>query len=136
MLKGFRAFVLRGNVVDLAVAVIIGIAFGAVITAFVGDILTPLIAAIAGKPNFKTLFFTVNHSQFRYGDVIDALLSFLLVAAAIYLFVVVPMNHIAARRAAGADPTEKTCPECLSDIPVAATRCAFCTVQQPAAAAI
>jgi large conductance mechanosensitive channel len=103
-----------------------------VVTAFVSDILTPLIAAIAGKPNFKSLYFTVNHSQFLYGDVIDALLSFVLVAAAIYAFVILPMNSIAARRAAGADPTDKTCPECQSTIPIAATRCAYCTVELPA----
>ena len=131
MIKGFREFILRGNVIDLAVAVVIGVAFGAVITAFVTDILTPLIAAIFGQPSFKELTFTINGAKFLYGAFIDALISFLLIAAAIYFIVVLPMNKLAERRARGADPTTKACPECLSEIPHGAHKCAFCTSEQP-----
>jgi large conductance mechanosensitive channel len=130
MLKGFRDFILRGNVVDLAVAVVIGAAFGAVITAFVADIITPLIAAIFGQPDFSQLTFTINGSKFMYGAFINAVISFLLIAAAIYFVVIVPMNKLAERRARGqapADATTKQCPECLSEIPIEAKRCAFCT---------
>ncbi len=130
MIKGFRDFILRGNVVDLAVAVVIGAAFGAVITAFVADIITPLIAAIFGQPDFSQLTFTINSSKFLYGSFINAVISFLLIAAAVYFVVVVPMNKLAERRARGqapADPTTKQCPECLSEIPIEAKRCAFCT---------
>ncbi len=129
MLKGFRQFVFRGNVVDLAVAVVIGAAFGAVVTAFVKDLLTPLIAAIAGKPDFSRFTFKLNNSEFLYGDFINAVVAFLLVAAAIYFFVIVPMNALTARLHRGEappDPTTKKCPECLSDIPIAARRCAHC----------
>lgn len=137
MLKEFRQFILRGNVVDLAVAVVIGVAFAAVVTAFVADIITPLIAAIFGKPSFDGLTFTINGSHFLYGAFIDALLSFVTIAAAIFFFVVKPLNVLAARRAAGAppeSPTTKACPECLSDIPIAARRCAYCTSEVSAAA--
>jgi large conductance mechanosensitive channel len=130
MLTGFRQFLLRGNVIDLAVAVVIGAAFGAVIAAMVKDLLTPLIAAIVGQPDFSAITFTVNGSQFLIGDFINALLAFILIAAAVYFFVVVPVNAIAARRARGeapADPTTKKCPECLSEVAIAARRCAFCT---------
>ena len=130
MLKGFRTFVLRGNVVDLAGAVVIGAAFGAVIAALVKDLLTPLIAAIVGKPDFSAIKFTVNSSEFLIGDFVNALIAFLLVAAAIYFFVVAPMNAITERRRRGEpppDPTTKKCPECLSEVPIAARRCAFCT---------
>lgn len=127
MLKGFKAFLFRGNVVDLAVAVVIGAAFGAVVTAFVKDLLTPLIAAIAGKPDFSNLTFTINGSQFLYGEFINALIAFLLVGAAIYFFVIVPMNSLTARFSKPAAATTKTCPECLSEIPLAARRCAHCT---------
>jgi large conductance mechanosensitive channel len=130
MLKGFKQFLLRGNVVDLAVAVVIGGAFGAVVAALVKDLLTPLIAALVGKPDFSAIQFTVNGSKFLVGDFINAVISFLLVAAAIYFFVVAPMNMIIERRKRGevpADPTTKTCPECLSEVPIAARRCAFCT---------
>ena len=130
MLTGFRQFLLRGNVIDLAVAVVIGGAFGAVIAALVKDLLTPLIAAIVGQPDFSAITFTVNGSQFLIGDFINALLSFVLIAAAVYFFVVLPVNAIAARRARGeapADPTTKKCPECLSEVAIAARRCAFCT---------
>ncbi len=132
MLKEFRQFVMRGNVVDLAVAVVIGAAFGAVVTALVTDIVTPLIAAVFGKPSFDRLAFTINGSHFLYGAFIDAVLSFVTVAAAIFFLVVKPLNILAARRAAGhppESPTTKACPECLSDIPIAAKRCAFCTSQ-------
>jgi large conductance mechanosensitive channel len=127
MLKGFKEFIMRGNVVDLAVAVVIGAAFGAVIKAFVGDLITPLIAAIFGKPDFSGLSFTINSSTFLYGDFINAIVAFLLVAAAIYFVIVAPMNHLAERRARGQDPTTKDCPECLSEIPHGAKRCPFCT---------
>lgn len=130
MLKGFKQFLLRGNVVDLAVAVVIGAAFGAVVTALVKDLITPLIAAIAGKPDFSAIKFTVNTSTFLIGDFINAVVSFLMVAAAIYFFVVVPFNAIMARMRRGEappDPTTKQCPECLSTIPIQARRCAFCT---------
>ena len=130
MLKGFRQFLLRGSVLDLAVAVVIGGAFGALITAFVKDLLTPLLAALVGKPDFSALVFTVNGSRFLVGDFLNALLAFLLIAAAIYLFVVVPVNALTARIHRGQappDPTTKRCPECLSEVPIAARRCAFCT---------
>jgi large conductance mechanosensitive channel len=134
MFKGFKEFILRGNVIDLAVAVVIGAAFGAVVTALTKDLLTPLIAALVGQPDFSTIKFTVNGSEFLIGDFVNALIAFLLVAAAIYFFVVAPMNAIIARRRRGEpspDPTTKKCPECLSEVPVAARRCAFCT--QPVA---
>jgi large conductance mechanosensitive channel len=130
MLTGFRQFLLRGNVIDLAVAVVIGSAFGAVITAFVKDLITPLIAAVVGQPDFSAITFTVNGSRFLLGDFINALFAFVLVGAAVYFFVVVPVNAIAARRARGEappDPTTKKCPECLSEVAIAARRCAFCT---------
>ncbi len=130
MLKGFKAFLLRGNVIDLAVAVVIGAAFGAVVEALVKDLLTPLIAAVVGKPDFSAIAFTVNGSRFLIGDFINAIVAFVLVAAAIYFFVVAPMNAIMARRKSGEappDPTTKQCPECLSVVPIAARRCAFCT---------
>ena len=129
-MKGFKQFLLRGNVVDLAVAVVIGGAFGAVVTALVKDLITPLIAALVGKPDFSGIFFTVNASKFMLGDFINAIVSFLLIAAAIYFFVVLPVNTIMARMKRGEappDPTTKQCPECLSSIPIAARRCAFCT---------
>ena len=127
--KDFKAFLLRGNMLDLAVAVVIGAAFGAVITALVKDLLTPLIAAIVGKPDFAGLTFTINHSVFRYGDFFNAVISFILVAAAVFYFVVVPMNRLLARsrREPPADPTTQKCPQCMSEIPIGARRCAFCT---------
>ena len=130
MLKGFRQFLLRGNVIDLAVAVVIGGAFGAVVTALVKDLITPLIAAIVGKPDFSAISFAINGSQFPIGDFINALVSFLLIATAVYFFIVVPMNAFMARMRRGEappDPTTKKCAECLSDVPIAARRCAFCT---------
>ncbi len=129
MFKGFRQFILRGNVIDLAVAVVIGAAFGAVVSAFVTNILTPLISAIVGKPDFSALNVTINGAVISYGTFLNALISFLLIAAAVYFFMVAPMNAWkarAARNAVPADPTSKKCPECLSEIPVGARRCAFC----------
>jgi large conductance mechanosensitive channel len=129
MVKGFKEFLLRGNVVDLAVAVVIGGAFGAVVSALVKDLLTPLIAAIVGTPDFSAIQLTVNGSRFLIGDFINAIVAFVLVAAAIYFFVVTPMNMVVARRRRGEapeDPTTKKCPECLSEVPIAARRCAFC----------
>jgi large conductance mechanosensitive channel len=124
--KDFKAFLLRGNLVDLAVAVVIGVAFAAVVTALVGDLITPLIAAIGGKPSFSNLTFTVNHSQFKYGDFIDALLSFVVIAAAVFFIVIKPVNGLIARRQRD-EPTTRPCPHCLSEIPLAATTCAYCT---------
>jgi len=129
MLDGFKKFILRGSVVDLAVGVVIGAAFGAVVTAFTKDLLTPLIAALVGKPDFSALSFTVNGSLFPVGDFINAVVSFLLVATAVYFFVVTPLNALVARMRkapAPADPTTRKCPECLSEIPIDARRCAFC----------
>jgi large conductance mechanosensitive channel len=132
MVKELKDFLLRGNVVDLAVAVVIGAAFGAVITALVADLLTPLIGAIFGKHDFSTLSFHIHGSKFLYGSFVNALLAFLGVATAMFFFVVKPVNLISAR---GETPPEKhTCPECLSAIPIAARRCAFCTAPQPSAA--
>ena len=130
MLKGFKTFLLRGNVVDLAVAVVIGAAFGAVVAALVKDLLTPAIGAIVGQPDFSAIAVTVNGSKILIGDFINAVVAFLLVATAIYFFVVMPMNMIVERRRRGeapADPTTKKCAECLSEVPIAAVRCAFCT---------
>jgi len=129
MLSGFKQFVLRGNVVDLAVGVVIGAAFGSVVTALTKDLLTPLIAALVGKPDFSAIKFTINGSIFPVGDFINAVVSFLLIAAAVYFFVVTPINALVARMRkapAPADPTTKKCPECLSEIPLDAKRCAFC----------
>ena len=130
MFAGFKKFLFRGNVIDLAVAVVIGGAFGAVVTSFVANILTPLIAAIFGKPDFSSLSLTVNGSTILYGTFINALVSFVLVAVAVYFFVIVPMNTFQARLKRGEvppDPTTKKCPECLSEVPIQAHRCAFCT---------
>lgn len=135
MLKGFKQFLLRGNVVDMAVGIVVGAAFGTVVSGFVKDLLTPLIAAIVQKPDFSALTFTINGSKFLYGDFVNALVSFLIVAAAIYFFVVAPVNALIARsrKEAPADPTTQKCPECLSEIPISARRCAFCG--QPTVAA-
>ncbi len=130
MFKGFRQFIMRGNVIDLAVAVVIGAAFGAVVTSFVTNILTPLISAVVGKPDFSAFRLTINGAIISYGVFLNALFAFALISAAVYFAMVAPMNALkalAARNAAPADPTSKKCPECLSEIPVAARRCAFCT---------
>lgn len=129
MLKGFKQFLLRGNVVDMAVGIVVGAAFGGVVTGFVKDLLTPLIAAIAKQPDFSALTFALNGSKFLYGDFINTLLSFVIIAGAVYFFVVVPINALIARarREPPADPTTRKCPECLSEIPINARRCSFCT---------
>ena len=131
MIKEFRDFILRGNVVELAVAVVIGAAFGAVVNAFVVDFVTPLIAAIGGKPDFSGLTFTINGSVFRYGDFFNALLTFLIIAAVIFFFVVKPLNTLMARMKPEqpVDKPTRECPECLSQVPEAARRCSFCTSQ-------
>lgn len=133
ILKEFKQFLLRGNVVDLAVGVVVGVAFGTVVTALVKDLLTPLISAIVKVPDFSSFSFTINGSQFMYGDFINALISFLLVAAAIFFFVIKPMNMLVNRshKEPPIDPTTKKCPECLSEIPIGAKRCSHCT--QPVA---
>ena len=136
MLKDFKQFLLRGSVVDLAVGIVIGAAFGAVVTALVSDLITPIIAAIIGKPNFSALTFTVHNSRFLYGALINAVIAFVSIAAAVFFFVVKPLNALTqrARREPPVDPTTKRCPECLSEIPSDARRCAFCTAEvRPAA---
>jgi|ERR1700690_1409530 large conductance mechanosensitive channel len=130
MLSGFKQFILRGNVIDMAVGVVIGAAFGGVVTALTKDLLTPFIAALVGKPDFSAVSFTVRGTVFPVGDFINAAISFLLIAAAVYFFVVTPVNALIARMRkapAPADPTTKKCPECLSEIPIDARRCAHCS---------
>ncbi len=134
LVSDFKQFVLRGNVVDLAVAVVIGTAFAAVIKALVTDLLTPIIALIFGKPSFEDLTFTINGSHFLYGDFLNALITFLSIAAAVFFFVVAPINALMKRRAQE-DPDEKECPECTSAIPVNARRCPLCTTQLTGSAA-
>jgi large conductance mechanosensitive channel len=134
MLKGFREFILRGNVIDLAVAVVIGTAFGAVVTAFVGNVLTPLIAAIAGKPDFSALTLHLHGSEIKYGLFLNSLISFLLIAGAVYFTMVAPMNAWKARQARGQaapDPTTKTCPACLETVALGARKCKWCGEAQP-----
>jgi large conductance mechanosensitive channel len=129
MLSGFKQFILRGNVVDMAVGVVIGAAFGGVVTALTKDLLTPLIAAIVGKPDFSSVSIAIRGTPFPVGDFINACISFFLIAAAIYFFVVTPINALVSRMRkapAPADPTTKKCPECLSEIPIDARRCAHC----------
>ena len=130
-LKEFRQFLLRGSVVDLAIGVVIGAAFGAMVTAFVQDLLTPLIAAVARQPDFSALTFTVKNSVFRYGHFINVVISFVIIGGVIFFFVVKPINTLIAhsRHEPPPDPTTKRCPECLSTIPLQARRCAFCTSQ-------
>ncbi len=133
-MKDFKAFLLRGNLVELAVAVVVGVAFGADVKAHVSDIVTPLIAEIGGKPDFSTLSFTINHSRFAYGDFLNALLAFVVIAAVVFFLVVKPVNALTARRQKG-EPTTRPCPHCLSEIPLAASVCSFCTRDvQPASA--
>ncbi|HVB33786.1 MAG TPA: large conductance mechanosensitive channel protein MscL [Patescibacteria group bacterium] len=128
MAGGFRQFLLRGNVVDMAVGIVIGASFATVVSGFTKDLLTPFIAAIFKQPDFAGFYFTLHASKFLYGDFVNALISLLIVAAVVYYFVVVPMNALVARshREPPADPTTKKCPECLSEIPIGAKRCAFC----------
>jgi large conductance mechanosensitive channel len=129
MLKGFRDFILRGNVVDLAVAVVIGVAFTAIVNALVADIINPLISAVVRKPDFSFLILRVHGGVIKYGDFLNALISFLIIAATVYFMVVLPVNTLLNkfRPKVVAPPTTKPCPQCLSDIPVAATRCSHCT---------
>lgn len=134
ILQDFKAFLFRGNVVDLAVAVVVGTAFTAVVKALVTDIVTPLIAAIFGQPNFENLTFTINGSVFKYGDLLNNLITFVSIAAVVFFLVVAPLNALLARRAKE-DPTTKECPECASAIPVRASRCPMCTSPVPEAAA-
>jgi large conductance mechanosensitive channel len=132
MLSEFKKFILRGNVVDLAVAVVVGAAFNSVIQGIVKDLITPLIAAIGGKPNFASLHFKLHGSMFMYGDVINLIISFLLIAVIVFFFVVQPINRLRSlsiRNKAPEEPTDRKCPECLSTIPKAAKRCAFCTAK-------
>jgi len=129
MLSGFKKFILRGNVVDMAVGIVIGAAFAGVVGALTKDLLTPLIGALVKAPDFSKLKFTVNNSEFLYGEFVNAVISFLLVATAVYFFVVTPVNALVARMNRGEappDPTTKKCPECLSEIPIDARRCAHC----------
>ena len=129
MLKDFKQFLLRGNLVDLAVAVVIGAAFGAVVTALVADFITPLIAAIFGKQSFADLSFTINHSTFHYGAFLNALLSFVIIAFVVFFFVITPTTHLMRRMGAmpEEEPAKKPCPECLTEVPEEARRCPACT---------
>jgi large conductance mechanosensitive channel len=130
MLDGFKKFILRGNVVDMAVGVVIGAAFGGVVTELTKAFLTPFIALLVGKPDYSNLKFTVRTTTFPVGDFVNAVISFVLIAAAVYFFVVVPVNWMIARMhkpEAAAAPTTKKCPECLSEIPIEAKRCSHCT---------
>jgi large conductance mechanosensitive channel len=133
MLNDFKKFILRGNVVDMAVGVVIGAAFAAVVSALTKDLLTPLIAAVVGKPDFSSITFTVNGSVFALGDFINAAVAFLLAASAVFFFVVMPVNALLSRvrNSAPPEPKTKTCGECLSEIPIKATRCAHCAQPAP-----
>ena len=128
-MKGFKEFLLQGNLVELAVAVVIGTAFGALVTALVSDLITPLIAAIGGQPDFSALQFNVNGSTFKYGHFLNALVSFLVIAAVVYFLVVAPVARLLAFIPRNTAATARACPECVSSIPVAATRCMYCTAQ-------
>lgn len=135
-MKDFKEFLLRGNLVDMAVGVVIGLAFAAVITALVADLITPLIAAIGGQPNFSELTFAINGSHFLYGAFLNAVIAFVVIAAVVFFLVLKPVNVLMVRRRT--EPpvaaTTRPCPECLSEIPLAARRCAFCTAEVGAAA--
>ncbi|WP_049557025.1 large conductance mechanosensitive channel protein MscL [Nonomuraea sp. SBT364] len=128
-MSGFKKFLMRGNVIDLAVAVVIGAAFNAVVQSFVADLLTPLISAFGGLPDFSSLKVTIGRSNFMYGDFINAVISFLLVAGVIYFLIVKPYTHFKDRAEAREEVTHRGCPECLSEVPKAATRCAHCTTE-------
>ena len=134
MFNDFKAFILRGNVVDLAVGIVIGVAFKAIVDSFVADLMTPLLGAIGGQPDFSSLHFTINSSVFRYGAFLNEVISFVIIAAVVFFFVVTPVNAMLARakKEPPADPTLKKCPECVSDIAINARRCPFCTSQQAA----
>jgi len=129
--SGFKKFLLRGNLIDLAVAFVIGAAFTAIVAALVADLITPLIAAIGGKPDFSDLYFTVNHSKFLYGSFVNALVTFLIIAAVVYFLIVSPFSKLLARIQRKQEATDRACPECLSDIPIKATRCMYCTAVVP-----
>jgi large conductance mechanosensitive channel len=132
-MSGFRKFLFRGNLIELAIAVVIGVAFNAVIQALIKDLITPLIGAIGGKPNFSNLTFVINKSHFFYGAFINALLSFVIIAAVVYYLLVAPAARLTARLERQQEVTDRECPECLSKIPVAAKRCMYCTAEiQPA----
>jgi len=125
--SGFKKFLLRGNLIELAVAFVIGAAFSAIVTSLVKDLITPLIAAIGGQPDFSKLYFTVNKSEFMYGDFLNALISFVIIAAVVYFLIVAPFSKLLALIQRKQEASERACPECLSEIPVAATRCMYCT---------
>lgn len=130
MLQGFKQFILKGNVVDLAVGIVIGAAFSTVIAAFTKDLLTPLISALGGQPTFGSLFFSIGNSVFQYGDFLNALIAFLITAAVVYFLIVSPMNHFLERaelKTTTIDPNTTKCPYCLSEIAIKASRCPFCT---------
>ncbi len=133
-MQGFKQFLLRGNVVDMAVGIVVGAAFGTVVSSFVKDLLTPFLAAIVRKPDFSSIAFTINKSQFLIGDFVNAIVSFVLIAAAVYFAVVLPVNTLVSRmhHQPPADLTTKKCPECISEIPIEAKRCKFCTSPQTA----
>ncbi len=133
MLREFRDFLLRGNLVEIAVGLVIALAFTAVVTSLVEDLITPLIAAIFGQPDFSGLTFTVNDSAFRYGAFLNTVIAFVLIAAVLFLLVVKPLNELARRRSASEEPSTRECPECLSEIPAGARRCAHCTAEVGAA---
>ncbi len=137
LMNEFKAFILRGNVIDLAVAVVVGAAFGAIVTALVKDLITPLIAAIGGQRDFSGIYFTINNSKFLIGDFINSVVSFLIIATVIFFLVIKPINFLMTHRKqqVKADPTTRECPYCISVIPIAATRCAFCTQEVPAVVA-
>ncbi|MEU6796826.1 large conductance mechanosensitive channel protein MscL [Nonomuraea wenchangensis] len=132
-MSGFKKFLMQGNVIDLAVAVVIGAAFNSIVQSFVADLLTPLISAFGGLPDFSSLKVTISRPNFMYGNFINAMISFLMVAAAVYFFVVKPYTHVRERAAAKIEPTTHDCPACLSEIPKNASRCAFCTTELSAA---
>ena len=129
MLKEFREFLLRGNLIEIAVGLVLALAFTAVVTSFVENLITPLIAAIFGQPDFSGLDFEINGSVFRYGEFLNAVLAFVLIAAVLFFLVVKPLNALAARRAGDEEASTRACPECLSDIPAGARRCAHCTAE-------
>jgi large conductance mechanosensitive channel len=127
--KGFRAFINRGNLISLAIAIVIGTAFTAMVTALVADLITPLIAAVGGQPNFSTLQFTIHKSTFHYGSFFNAVLSFVIIAGVVYYLIVAPSVRLSARLTRHEEATTRDCPECLSTIPIAASRCMYCTSQ-------
>jgi large conductance mechanosensitive channel len=131
-MKGFKTFLVRGNLVDLAVAVVVGVAFNTVVQALVNDLITPLISSVAGKPNFSALVFHIGKGKFSYGLFLNALISFVIIAAVVYFLIVAPVAKVLAIMNRNKEATERPCPECLSQIPAGATRCKFCTAAVPA----